>query len=592
MSTQQPASFLQRQKAYVSKLDESNFKYGLAVGAAFVRGIRDIGYKHTGSALDELIDNAYEAGASNVHVVLNYDGSARKNNVTQIAVVDDGCGMISGMLRAAVLWGGTDRENSRTGIGRFGYGLPSASVSQGRRFEVYSAVDGGELFTCAIDLDDIEAGKYTDAKGEIVVPAATKAALPRFVQSYVEKHFPGGMPKTGTVVIIDKLDRLTWKSVNPLRDNLFKHFGVVYHKLRAHFEIVIDGTRVEPIDPLFLTPGYRWYDHDADRAKALDPLNIDVKDKDSGSLLGKITVRYAYMPMTFGSEDKKKKAVGKNANPRFDILKEYNGFIVSRMGRIIEVVRSSPLTTFVTNDAYIKVEIDFDAALDSEFNVPTTKQRVDVSRRIWDILEDGGVEKALAQLRKYRNEAQSELEAAEDAPDGGKRRSERAMEEVAKLASVTPLPTAEKRAEQAELRLQQAAERRARERNKPVVEARRELEAEFGGGPYKVAFDSVPGGTFFRVEQLGGTKVLFINKTSKFFTEVHSGPSSTPAVRAALEVLLFGIGDRALDSREEVQAFYAHEIVEWSRKLELALTRMGQDLSAASNEDTPAAATA
>jgi len=33
-----------RQKAYVAALKKENFKFGLTVGTAFVRGIRDIGY--------------------------------------------------------------------------------------------------------------------------------------------------------------------------------------------------------------------------------------------------------------------------------------------------------------------------------------------------------------------------------------------------------------------------------------------------------------------------------------------------------------------------------------------------------------------
>ena len=41
----------------------------------------------------------------------------------------------------------------------------------------------------------------------------------------------------------------------------------------------------------------------------------------------------------------------------------------------MEVVRYSPLTTFVNNDRYFKIEVDFDASLDEEFNVPTSKQR-------------------------------------------------------------------------------------------------------------------------------------------------------------------------------------------------------------------------
>ena len=34
---------VERQKAYVASLQKSNFKFGIAVGAAFVRGIREIG---------------------------------------------------------------------------------------------------------------------------------------------------------------------------------------------------------------------------------------------------------------------------------------------------------------------------------------------------------------------------------------------------------------------------------------------------------------------------------------------------------------------------------------------------------------------
>lgn len=573
-----------RQKAYVAALQQSNFKFGLTVGTAFVRGIRDIGYKHTGTALDELIDNAYEAGASNVHVVLNDDGSGRKNNATQIAVIDDGSGMIPEMVRVAMLWGGTDRENSRTGIGRFGYGLPSSCVSQGRRFEVYSAPEGGKLHTCSIDLDDIESGKYSGEAGEIIVPEPKAATLPRFVQDYIKANLPEGKFTKGTIVVIEKLDKLTWKMINPLANALMEHFGVVYHKLRGQFELTVNGKRVEPIDPLFLTPGYRWYDLDADRAKALDPMMIDVKNKETRAVIGRINVRFAYMPPSFGSIDKTNGATGKNANERFAILKEYNGFIIARMGRVIEVVRYSPLTTFVNNDRYFKIEVDFDASLDEEFNVPTSKQRVDVSERIWEILKENGVEKALEQLRKKFREEKTSLVGEQDKDGDGKRASEQAMEQTAKMANVVPLPVAEKRAEQGRKRLEQEAEKRAAATGTTAEEAQREIEAELGGKPYKVAKRSIPGGTFFEVEQIGGTKVLWLNTASRFFQEVHSGVSSTPAVRAALEILLFSIGDRVLDGRDELKAFYAHEVPEWSRKLEYALAHLAQSMAGQQDE--------
>lgn len=592
MATNKTVPAIDRQKAYVEALQKSKFKYGLTVGAAFVRGIRDIGYKHTGTALDELVDNGFEAGASSIHVVLNDDGGGRKGNVSQIAVIDNGCGMIPEMIRVAMLWGGTDRENNRTGIGRFGYGLPSSCVSLGRRFEVYSSIEGGKIHVCAIDLDEIESGKCMDGDGEIVVAPAKPSKLPRFVQDYISENFPGGVQSSGTVVVIDKLDKLTWKSMGALQNNLLEHFGIVYHKLRSQFDLVVNGKRVDPIDPLFLTPGYRWYDLDAERAKPLDPMRIDVKDKETKAVVGHVNVRFSYMSPRFASIDKTKDAQGKNANERFAILKEYNGFIVARMGRIIEIVRHSPLTTFMNYDRYIKIEVDFDATLDEEFNVPTSKQRVDISDRVWQILKEAGVEKAIEQLRRKFKEEKSSLESEQDKSDEGKRASEQAMEEASKFRNVVPLPVAEKRAEEGKKRLQQEAEQRAAVSGKSTEEAKREIEAELGGKPYKVGRRSLPGGAFFEVEQIGGTKVLWLNTASRFFQEVHSGPTSSPAVRAALEILLFSIGDRMLDGNDELRGFYVHEIPEWSRKLEVALTYLGEQLGSQHDNLPPEAASA
>ena len=572
---------VERQKAYVASLQKSNFKFGIAVGAAFVRGIREIGYRHTGTALDELIDNSYESGASNIHIVLHDDGSAgRKNNVSQIAIIDDGSGMIPEMIRVAMLWGGTDRENNRTGIGRFGYGLPSSCVSQGRRFEVYSAPEGAKVHMCAVDLDEIERGDYNSESGEIVVPAAKSATLPRFVQDYAKEHLPDGQFTKGTVVVIDKLDKPTWKSKNALANNLMEHFGVIYHKLRAQFELFVDGKRVEPIDPLFLTPGFRWYDVDADRAQALDPMLIEVKEKDSKAIIGRIRVRYAYLPPTFAAIDKTKAAGKNNQNGRFAIIKENNGFVVSRMGRVIEVETRSPLWNFMTNDRYIKVELDFDASLDERFGVTTSKQGVTVNEGVWEFLELHGVKKALQQMRNKYNEAAKALSTAEEKGQGtgGKRASEQAMEEASKLNTTAPAAVVEKRAAEGQKRLEQEAEKRATERGTTRQQASREIEAELAGKPYKVATRSVPGGAFFDVEQWGGTKMLWLNTASRFFTEVYAGSDSTPAVRAALEVLLFSIGDRVLD-REELRSFYAHEIPEWSRKLEYALAQLAQTMA-------------
>jgi len=575
---------LQLQKEYVDRLEKENFGYGLAVGTAFVRGMRDVGYRNSATAIDDLIDNSFEAGSENVHVVLHDDGSGRKGNVTQIAVIDDGCGMIPEMIRVAVLWGGTHRENSRKGIGRFGYGLPSASVSQGQRFEVYSQPDGGQIHMTSVDLQEIEQGKFTNDRGQIVVPAAKPSKLPRFVQDYIDKHMDGNWAK-GTVVVIDKLDKCTWKAVNAFRNNLLEHFGVAYHKLRANVSMYVNGTFVDPIDPLFLTPGYRWYDLDGDRASALDPLHVDIKDAESGEKLGRITVRMSYMPLTFASLDKDKPATGNNQNPRFSILKNYNGFIVSRMGRVIDVVTRNEWTTFVNYDRFIKIEIDFDPTLDEFMSVPTTKQTVTIGDKVWNALKEQGLLKALDQLRKQARIARGKMDAAGDAKKDGNRASEEAMAQAAVVSPKLPAARQEKQDQVGREGLRKKAAAIAAETGKPIEQVERDIETELAGKPYKVEFRNVPGGSFFEVEQLGGTKVLWVNQSSRFFKDVYAGPQTSPAVRAALEILLFSIGDRMLEGSEQLKATYAHEVPEWSKKMEFALAHLADSLAIAPGEE-------
>ena len=121
--------------------------------------MRDSGYKSTATAIDEFVDNAIQAQATRVEVayeVVKPEGS--QHELGSVAVIDNGHGMEPEMIRAAVLWGGTHRQNDRSGLGCFGFGLPSAAVSITRRFEVYSKVKGGDWYRVCVDLDETATG--------------------------------------------------------------------------------------------------------------------------------------------------------------------------------------------------------------------------------------------------------------------------------------------------------------------------------------------------------------------------------------------------------------------------------------------------
>jgi hypothetical protein len=69
------------------------------------------------------------------------------------------------------------------------------------------------------------------------------------------------------------------------------------------------------------------------------------------------------------------------------------------------------------------------------------------------------------------------------------------------------------------------------------------------------------------------------------------GPVSTPEIRAALEVLLFSIGECINSAPEQTRAVYDLELPEWSKRLDYALLQLAQRAAHDSGEtDAPAEA--
>jgi hypothetical protein len=565
------------QREYVRKVEQVGFDFGLTVADAFIRGIRDIGYKSTATALDELVDNSIQAEAENVHVIFGFDPVSTGAKPDRLAVMDNGHGMDPKMIRLAVIWGGTHRENNRVGFGRYGYGLPSASISQAKAFTVYSWVEGADVHAVTIDLDGIAAGTY-GRDGRIVVPEAQPAELPTWVSEAISAFY-GSVPAHGTVVVLEKLDRLTRRTTQALERHLLEHFGVTYRNFLRQVNLFVNGTRVQAVDPLFITPGFRYYDLDDDRAEALPPAAIDVKSTATGEFLGTVKVRYSRMPPAFGTIPSEKLKERGKKNGRFQIMKEHNGIIVSRAGRQIDVVTRCPWTTFVNYDVYWKVEIDFPPALDEEFAVTTSKQQIVLSERMWDLLKAHNVYKAIEDMRAKDKLARAKLQASRDQGGEQKKPSEATMEEAGKFKTKPPVMPVERQKEvQRKLQLKAAA--RAEQLDISVEEAEKGLESEAQGRPYKVEVENLPGAPFYRMEQIGGQKILYLNGQHRFYGQVYAGPDSTPRWRAALEVMLFVMGDCELDAADDRRRFYETERAEWSGRLSVALDLLKDHIAA------------
>ena len=564
MNTATAQAVYDRQRAYV---ESSQAVADLIDGRLFVESMRKLGYRDPARAADELVDNAIEAGAENVHVLFGYPNKTT-TKPDAIAFADDGHGMIPEMVAAACKWGGTDRYDSRAMFGRFGFGLPSASVSQGRRFTVWSRNAPTDFYRVTIDVDDISDGKYSK-DGRVIPPEAAPDGLPDWVAAELADKFPGGQDAVRTVVVWEKLDSGLWRTTSALERNLLQRFGVTYRGYLRTTTIAVNGKPAEPIDPLFTTPGARYYEAPPAGAEPQPGLRIPVSG-DDGKPLGEIKIRYAYLPPTFMS---RRAPVGSPHRARLSIRSENNGLIFTRRGRQVDVVARSEVFVFQNNARYSAVEIDFPPTMDDLFGVTTSKQSVDMSERLVQILRQNKVNLAIRHLQdRYETDAKA-ARSQDFEGEGGDlaRTSEKIMEQSSDV--LRKRPRNQEQEQEAQENLQREIDRTAKETGVQRKLIAAEKERETAERPFKIEFQPVIEGPFYRPELRGSQLVIILNTAHPFFTEIYSPLQGFEGkrVRAGLELLLFVLGQAETEAPRERRNWYRSERGDWSVKLSTVL---------------------
>src|SRR5581483_5647559 len=134
-----------------------------------------------------------------------------------------------------------------------------------------------------IDLTDIAEGRLSDKDGVVHAPKAEAGKVPAFVRAAMA----GGDLDHGTIVLLDNLDRLTWKTSVTFKEQMLHHVGLIYRQLLRSVKMRIvdvadrmDASGVDPIDPLFLQPDGRYYEMEGNsvQAEALPSISFSVKD--------------------------------------------------------------------------------------------------------------------------------------------------------------------------------------------------------------------------------------------------------------------------------------------------------------------------
>jgi len=606
---------LQRQDEYIRELPE-NFEFPLFSGRQAVESQRKSGYKTTAHAAREIVDNAIEAGASNVWIALERVSATkrekfeRKDAITAIAFIDDGPGMRAKMARFALSWGGGTHTREPDFIAKFGFGLPNSSINQTRRVEVYTKTSEDDGWIRAfLDINEIP------AYGLIQIAQPEKAKLPQFVVDFLDRREI--TLQSGTVVVWQKPDRLTYAQATVLKQHLKHDFGVVYRYLLDRVRVHIEDEVVKKVDPLFLSPDALFYlapdqggaTCEFERKLAVkywrDPAtgtphlermesiaDVETARTDVTATVGMIQVKIARFPYGFVLGEVKHK--GTEAHKRFEIRKGRRGMSFVRAGREIETVdvfptsasdEASGLGSWPILQSYAYhwgVEVKFGPELDEAFGIGNDKQTVAPIEDFWRVMKDAEVDRAVREeeeeQRKVRKK-DKEDKAAQEAASPEK--SNPATEAAAQAEAVVgPSKLPEERKQEAQKELESAIRTRTKSTGESVEQAKRAIEDEARRKPYAIEFFESHGGVFYMPSFGSGLqRVAKINKSHPFFGLLYTRLAALDDARPrqVVDLLLLALAQAELKAEGMKQTIYQHERErEWSPFLGNALKILEQ----------------
>jgi hypothetical protein len=211
--------------------------------ASLMMSARSFGNYDLPGALADLIDNSIRAGAREIWLTCNIAGAS-----PEIRIRDNGHGMTSAELRSAMRPASANpmTERSPDDLGRFGWGMKSASFSQCTRLLVLSR-RSGELSGCVWDLEDVEGWRMG-----VLEPADLETTTSPEIRA-----------NDGVEVVWLNCDRLTENGTlsvaesNGLIAHARNRLALVFHRYLANegrgrrLTIWLNGQKIEPWDPFY-----------------------------------------------------------------------------------------------------------------------------------------------------------------------------------------------------------------------------------------------------------------------------------------------------------------------------------------------------
>ncbi|MHC5354699.1 ATP-binding protein [Myroides sp. LJL115] len=384
-----------------------------------VKSMRDNGYKNTAYAIAELIDNSIQHGATKVDLIClekdQFIGTRTMSRINEIAVLDNASGMSKDTLRKALQFGnGTNLEKSaQTGIGKFGMGLPSSSISQAIKVEVYTwQKETGKTFYSYLDVHEIESGNLTD------VPEPIEKEVP---EKWIE--IGGEFAKSGTLVIWSELDRCLWKSGKTIIGHSEFIVGRMYRKFINSGDCIINAIVVNEnnlskpeIKKAFLANDPLYLMSNTSVSKTLKDLGINdpMFNKYGGDdgyqktytieLDGEkhnVFVRYSF------ASEQTRKGYNAGASKHGIHARENIGVSVLRAGRELEL-DTTWTNRYDSRERWWGVEIEFPPALDEVFGVTNNKQYANNFKELGSLDIEDYLKESNMTLAEFKEDLQAD----------------------------------------------------------------------------------------------------------------------------------------------------------------------------------------
>ncbi len=515
-----------------------------------IETVRDNGYNDTASAISELIDNSIDAKSKNIQILV-FEKTITKGNrpmkeISEIVIVDDGKGMNVKEMETSLQFGNGTKSNNTDDeiIGKFGIGLPNASVSQCKRVEVYSWQKNNDLYTY-LDVDEIISNDQEK------------------INDIIEKKLPDNIKKeiasyeSGTAIIWSKCDNLDivrgetlYRRMSKKLCRVFRHYLDHKNSFQKNINMtykVINGNFEKKFlanDPLYLTapnntPGYeneqvmelKSNDDDPREGKIeLTFLNKKTQKIEKSDVI----FRFSYIKDSIWAKETDK------VSPFQNHLRNNQGISFVRNGREIDFGNFGYFSHYEPRDRYWGCEIRFDNVLDKIFGVSNDKQGVRKMgpltpeiRKDYDITDEDVENIPNLKLReeitkrffdtrsKYLNQltkkAQGTRSKASRSPSIADRifKQRKVLTRTSVLAQTKTQQEIDNEYKEKLQKIAQADGRSLTEAQlKKLIEENKKLEVN-------IDFNSWIGSKFFSIENIGKTSLININLEHKFYTKLY-----------------------------------------------------------------------